>query len=141
MAHIIGPELIKYACTCGLLKPISQLYFCRHCLELRCGFCVCHEVIICFVLFSTVLTHFHLLSYELYQNEFLTGTLISSTPVDVTPKIDKRRHFGNDFSVPIENTESQLLIGSDKFCLEETKIELRLYLLTLSFVGKPSSAT
>lgn len=44
MAHIIGPEVIKYACTCGLLKPISQLYFCRHCLELRCGFCVCHEI-------------------------------------------------------------------------------------------------
>lgn len=44
MYHIIGPEVIKYACTCGLLKPISKLYFCRHCLELRCGFCVCHEV-------------------------------------------------------------------------------------------------
>ncbi|XP_044263145.1 dynactin subunit 4 [Tribolium madens] len=44
MAHIVGPEVVKYACTCGLLKPISLLYFCRYCCELRCGFCVCHEV-------------------------------------------------------------------------------------------------
>lgn len=44
MTHILGPEVVKYACTCGLLKPISKLYFCKHCLELRCSFCVCHEV-------------------------------------------------------------------------------------------------
>lgn len=44
MAYIVGPEVVKYACTCGLVKPISHLYFCRHCLKLRCGFCVCHEV-------------------------------------------------------------------------------------------------
>ncbi|KAH0809413.1 hypothetical protein GEV33_013378 [Tenebrio molitor] len=44
MAHIVGPPVVKYACTCGLLKPISTLYFCRYCCQLRCGFCVCHEV-------------------------------------------------------------------------------------------------
>ncbi|RZC38608.1 dynactin subunit 4 [Asbolus verrucosus] len=44
MAYITGPDVVKYACTCGLLKPISQLYFCRYCCQLRCGFCVCHEV-------------------------------------------------------------------------------------------------
>lgn len=44
MAHVIGPEVVKYACSCGLLRPISLLYFCRHCLDLRCGYCVCHEV-------------------------------------------------------------------------------------------------
>lgn len=38
-------DVVKYACTCGLLKPISQLYFCRYCSQLRCSFCVCHEVI------------------------------------------------------------------------------------------------
>ncbi|XP_018322483.1 dynactin subunit 4 [Agrilus planipennis] len=42
--YITGPDVVKYACSCGLLKPITRLYFCRHCLELRCGFCVCHEV-------------------------------------------------------------------------------------------------
>lgn len=44
MAYIVEPDVIKYACTCGLLKPISRLYFCRYCLQLRCGFCVYHEV-------------------------------------------------------------------------------------------------
>lgn len=33
-----------YSCSCGSKKPISRLYFCRHCLEIRCGFCVSHEV-------------------------------------------------------------------------------------------------
>lgn len=50
MTHIVGPEVVKYACVCGLLKPISRLYFCRHCLELRCSFCVCHEVLTAFQL-------------------------------------------------------------------------------------------
>ncbi|XP_018565105.1 dynactin subunit 4 [Anoplophora glabripennis] len=44
MSYITGPEVVKYACTCGLLKPISHLYFCRYCSQLRCSFCVCHEV-------------------------------------------------------------------------------------------------
>lgn len=44
MSYIIGPNVVRYACTCGLLKPISYLYFCRYCTQLRCSFCVCHEV-------------------------------------------------------------------------------------------------
>lgn len=44
MAYIVQPDVVHYACTCGLLKPISKLYFCRHCLRMRCGYCVCHEV-------------------------------------------------------------------------------------------------
>ncbi|XP_052866405.1 dynactin subunit 4 [Anopheles cruzii] len=35
---------VEYGCVCGLLNPLTKLYFCRHCLKLRCGFCVCHEV-------------------------------------------------------------------------------------------------
>ena len=35
---------VKYLCSCGLPQPLSKLYFCRHCLDLRCGFCVLHEV-------------------------------------------------------------------------------------------------
>lgn len=44
MSYLIQTEYVKYECTCGSLKPVSKLYFCRHCLELRCGYCVCHEV-------------------------------------------------------------------------------------------------
>lgn len=44
MAHVLEPNIVKYACFCGHLNPITKLYFCRHCLKLRCGFCVCHEV-------------------------------------------------------------------------------------------------
>lgn len=35
---------VRYLCSCGLAQPLSKLYFCRHCLDLRCGFCVSHEV-------------------------------------------------------------------------------------------------
>jgi len=37
-------QKVLYRCSCGSKKPISSLYFCRHCLDLRCGFCVSHEV-------------------------------------------------------------------------------------------------
>lgn len=38
------PNVVEYACVCGLLNPLTKLYFCRYCMKLRCGFCVCHEV-------------------------------------------------------------------------------------------------
>ncbi|XP_066140454.1 dynactin subunit 4 [Euwallacea fornicatus] len=44
MSYKMGAEAVKYACTCGLLKSLPYLYFCRHCSQLRCGFCVCPEV-------------------------------------------------------------------------------------------------
>nr|CAH7743499.1 unnamed protein product [Callosobruchus chinensis] len=44
MSYITGPDVVKYACTCGLLKPITHLYFCRYCTQIRCSFCVCHEI-------------------------------------------------------------------------------------------------
>uniref|UniRef100_A0A0K8TMS8 Dynactin subunit 4 n=1 Tax=Tabanus bromius TaxID=304241 RepID=A0A0K8TMS8_TABBR len=44
MANFLQPPVVNFACTCGILNPITKLYFCRHCLKLRCGFCVCHEV-------------------------------------------------------------------------------------------------
>ncbi|XP_045466308.1 dynactin subunit 4 isoform X2 [Harmonia axyridis] len=37
-------ECVKYACTCGHLKTLHQLFFCRYCSQLRCSFCVTHEV-------------------------------------------------------------------------------------------------
>ncbi|XP_013187401.1 dynactin subunit 4 [Amyelois transitella] len=44
MAYLTQPDYVKYVCSCGQLKPITHLYFCRHCLKIRCGFCICHEV-------------------------------------------------------------------------------------------------
>ncbi|KAG6438496.1 dynactin subunit 4 [Manduca sexta] len=44
MAYLTQPDYVKYICSCGQLKPITSLYFCRHCLKIRCGFCICHEV-------------------------------------------------------------------------------------------------
>lgn len=44
MAEIFDSDVITYACACGHLNPIAKLFFCRHCLKLRCGFCVSHEV-------------------------------------------------------------------------------------------------
>ncbi|ETN60122.1 dynactin P62 subunit [Anopheles darlingi] len=35
---------VEYVCVCGLLNPLSNMYFCKHCSKLRCGNCVCHEV-------------------------------------------------------------------------------------------------
>lgn len=62
MSYLAQKEYVKYECTCGSLKTISNLYFCRHCLELRCGYCLCHEVsdrstpLILFILFLLVVT-------------------------------------------------------------------------------------
>ncbi|XP_014244837.1 dynactin subunit 4 [Cimex lectularius] len=44
MSYLINENYVRYECTCGCLMPISRLYFCRHCLKIRCGYCVCHEV-------------------------------------------------------------------------------------------------
>ncbi|XP_035794863.1 dynactin subunit 4-like [Anopheles albimanus] len=35
---------VEYACLCGWLNPLTNMYFCKHCSKLRCGNCVCHEV-------------------------------------------------------------------------------------------------
>ncbi|BET00161.1 Dynactin p62 family [Nesidiocoris tenuis] len=44
MSYLVQEDFVRYECTCGSLSPIPKLYFCRHCLKLRCGYCVCHEV-------------------------------------------------------------------------------------------------
>ncbi|KAG8228042.1 hypothetical protein J437_LFUL007212 [Ladona fulva] len=44
MATVFSPDIVRYACSCGALKPIYRLYFCRHCLKIRCVYCVYHEV-------------------------------------------------------------------------------------------------
>ena len=37
-------ERVKYLCSCGFLKPVYRVYFCRHCVKIRCGNCVSQEV-------------------------------------------------------------------------------------------------
>ncbi|XP_043199420.1 dynactin subunit 4-like [Amphibalanus amphitrite] len=37
-------ERVKYLCSCGFLKPIYRVYFCRHCQKIRCGNCVSQEM-------------------------------------------------------------------------------------------------
>ncbi|KAK9506247.1 hypothetical protein O3M35_008217 [Rhynocoris fuscipes] len=44
MSYLLKENYVRYECTCGSLRSIAELYFCRHCLEFRCGYCVCHEV-------------------------------------------------------------------------------------------------
>ncbi|KAK2582786.1 hypothetical protein KPH14_005050 [Odynerus spinipes] len=44
MAYLYQPDYVRYVCNCGSLKPISKIYFCRHCSKIRCGYCVCQEV-------------------------------------------------------------------------------------------------
>ncbi|XP_076765937.1 dynactin subunit 4 [Xylocopa sonorina] len=44
MSYLKQPDYVRYVCNCGSLKPISKIYFCRHCSKIRCGYCVCQEV-------------------------------------------------------------------------------------------------
>ncbi|KAI1303581.1 Dynactin subunit 4 [Halotydeus destructor] len=41
---LYGSDKVVYECSCGYLRPISKVYFCRHCLKLRCKNCLSHEV-------------------------------------------------------------------------------------------------
>lgn len=43
MAHLSQQDVL-IACSCGSLRPLIKLYFCRHCIVLRCGYCVSQEV-------------------------------------------------------------------------------------------------
>uniref|UniRef100_A0A1B0CK06 Dynactin subunit 4 n=1 Tax=Lutzomyia longipalpis TaxID=7200 RepID=A0A1B0CK06_LUTLO len=44
MAHFLANTTVQYVCACGIMNPLTKLFFCRHCLALRCDFCLCHEV-------------------------------------------------------------------------------------------------
>lgn len=43
MAHFLQKDVL-IVCSCGSLRSISKLYFCRYCIVLRCGYCVSHEI-------------------------------------------------------------------------------------------------
>ncbi len=44
MATFFDLRRVQGLCSCNRSCPISQLYFCRHCYDVRCGNCVSHEV-------------------------------------------------------------------------------------------------
>ena len=44
MASLLNPESVLLTCSCSALSPLTRLYFCRHCVKLRCPLCVSHEV-------------------------------------------------------------------------------------------------
>ncbi|XP_014681564.1 PREDICTED: dynactin subunit 4-like [Priapulus caudatus] len=44
MATYMNIERVKYMCSCDKWTAFSLLYFCKHCLKLRCSKCVTHEV-------------------------------------------------------------------------------------------------
>ncbi|XP_050432256.1 dynactin subunit 4 [Adelges cooleyi] len=44
MATYMLQKTVMSFCTCGLLKLLPDLFFCRHCLTLRCNYCVSHEI-------------------------------------------------------------------------------------------------
>lgn len=54
MSNVLESNIVSYVCACGHLNPITKLFFCRHCLKPRCGFCVCHEVS-----FPLIIAHNH----------------------------------------------------------------------------------
>ncbi|EDO33773.1 predicted protein [Nematostella vectensis] len=46
MATILNPDgqHVLMTCSCHALSPLTRLYFCRHCIKLRCQLCVSHEL-------------------------------------------------------------------------------------------------
>lgn len=44
MALFCDTKIVEYLCSCKKWYPIYRLYLCRHCLKIRCGDCVLHEV-------------------------------------------------------------------------------------------------
>lgn len=44
MASHLDSDAVEYLCDCGRPNRINKLFFCRHCLRLRCGRCACTQV-------------------------------------------------------------------------------------------------
>ncbi|CAF1517663.1 unnamed protein product [Adineta steineri] len=44
MATLLNVHRVKYQCSCGSFKSLCYLYFCRHCLKIKCKDCVILEV-------------------------------------------------------------------------------------------------
>ncbi|KAG9509338.1 Dynactin subunit 4, partial [Fragariocoptes setiger] len=44
LEHIFFPAHVLYQCSCGAYKRLYNMYFCRHCMAMRCRDCVSHEM-------------------------------------------------------------------------------------------------
>ncbi|UJR09155.1 hypothetical protein I4U23_013403 [Adineta vaga] len=44
MTTLLNVHRVKYQCSCGSFKSLCYLYFCRHCLKIKCKDCVILEV-------------------------------------------------------------------------------------------------
>ncbi|CAF1984149.1 unnamed protein product [Rotaria magnacalcarata] len=44
MTTLLNVQRVKYQCSCGSFKSLCFLYFCRHCLKIKCKDCVTLEV-------------------------------------------------------------------------------------------------
>ncbi|CAF1103331.1 unnamed protein product [Adineta ricciae] len=44
MTTLLNLHRVKYQCSCGSFKSLCYLYFCRHCLKIKCKDCVILEV-------------------------------------------------------------------------------------------------
>ncbi|CAF3442750.1 unnamed protein product [Rotaria sp. Silwood1] len=44
MTTLLNVHRVKYQCSCGSFKSLCYLYFCRHCLKIKCKDCVTLEV-------------------------------------------------------------------------------------------------
>jgi hypothetical protein len=44
MTTLLNVQRVKYQCNCGAFKSLCYLYFCRHCLKIKCKDCVILEV-------------------------------------------------------------------------------------------------
>lgn len=41
---LFSNDIVQYKCSCDNLRRLTNTYFCRHCMALRCRSCVAHEV-------------------------------------------------------------------------------------------------
>ncbi|VDK22702.1 unnamed protein product [Anisakis simplex] len=44
MASLLSIDEVQYECSCGEWSSLNRLYFCRHCSQLKCYFCVSQEL-------------------------------------------------------------------------------------------------
>ncbi|VDM43629.1 unnamed protein product [Toxocara canis] len=44
MASLLSVDEVQYQCSCGEWDSLNRLYFCRHCSQLKCSFCVSQEL-------------------------------------------------------------------------------------------------
>lgn len=95
----LNKKIVEYACLCGILSPLTRLYFCRHCLNLRCAFCCHHEVsILVENQIMQIVTHFNFRSIPIFvrtasktfHRRRLSWGRTSATPASTAHHVSRR---------------------------------------------------